>query len=80
MATHNRGYYRKMRIKHIARKKRIIHELNDYWHYSYDGTLSKGKIHCSCPMCRAKDIHGRHIKTLQEQKFEDKFKEQIQDI
>jgi hypothetical protein len=54
MASRNRGYYREQRQKHINRKKKIIHNLNDYWYYKYDGDLSKGKIHCSCWMCRQK--------------------------
>jgi hypothetical protein len=54
MVAHNRGYYREQRKKHIKRKKKIIHNLNDYWYYKYDGSLNKGKIHCSCWMCRQK--------------------------
>lgn len=50
----NRGYYRHQRIAHIARKKRIIREHQDNWAYKFDGQLSKGKIHCSCEMCRVK--------------------------
>lgn len=65
MTTHNRGYYREQRNKHIRRKKRIIHMLNDYWHFEYEGVLSKGKIHCSCGMCmgktRNKNYSRRHI-------------------
>ncbi len=61
MALHNRGYYRIQRKKHINRKKRIIKEKNDYWAYKYEGELSKGKIHCSCGMCRAKvNNKGKH--------------------
>ena len=67
MATHNRGYYRYMRNKHISRKKRIVHEMNDYWIYKYDGQYSKGKIHCSCGMCmiktRNKKYKRRHIQS-----------------
>jgi hypothetical protein len=50
----DKNYFREQRQKHINRKKRIIHEQGDYWHYKYDGTLNKGKIHCSCPVCRRK--------------------------
>ena len=38
----------------INRKKKIIKEQGNYWNYKYEGTLSKGKIHCSCWMCRRK--------------------------
>ena len=49
-----RAYTRYQRNSHINRKKRIIHDMNDYWYYTYEGVLSKGKIHCSCALCRLK--------------------------
>lgn len=49
-----RDYYRHHRERCIKRKKKIIRDLNDYWHYTHEGVLSKGKIHCSCWMCRRK--------------------------
>lgn len=65
MANRNRAYYRKMRVKHINRKKRINRNCGWYWHYEYDGMYSKGKIHCSCGMClaktRNKNYKRRHI-------------------
>lgn len=61
MALHNRRYYRIQRKKHINRKKKIIKEQNNYWYYKHDGILSKGKIHCSCGMCRKKTNNkGKH--------------------
>jgi hypothetical protein len=56
MALRNRGYYREQRQKHINRKKRIIKEQQYplFWGYKHEGELSKGKIHCSCWMCRQK--------------------------
>ena len=54
MANRNRAYYRKMRIKHINRQKRINKSYGWYWYYKYDGMYSKGKIHCSCGLCSAK--------------------------
>lgn len=61
MALHNRRYYRIQRQKHINRKKRIIKEQNNYWHYECEGILNKGKIHCSCGMCRNKTNNkGKH--------------------
>jgi len=56
------GYYRYQRKKHINRKKRIIHKMNDYWYYKYEGKLSKGKIHCSCWKCRRKSYEERSRK------------------
>lgn len=61
MALHNRRYYRIQRQKHINRKKRIIKEQNNYWHYKHEGVLNKGKIHCGCGMCRSKTNNkGKH--------------------
>ncbi len=48
------AYRRQKREDVIRRKEKIIHEQNDYWHYGDPGRLSKGKIHCSCPLCRRK--------------------------
>lgn len=50
-------YHRKMRAKHIRRKKRIASRYwraDEYPYYPHDGMYSKNKIHCSCPLCRAK--------------------------
>ncbi len=50
-------YYRYQRKRTIRRKDRILH----FWasdeevaSWGPKGRLSKGKIHCSCPMCRSK--------------------------
>lgn len=50
----NRAYLRKMRAKHIRRKKRMVSPFGYGWSYPHDGMYSKGKIHCSCGMCMAK--------------------------
>lgn len=58
----SREYVRFQRYTHIQRKKKIIKEQNNYWGYKYDGVLSKGKIHCSCPLCAAKtNVNGHKI-------------------
>ena len=67
-----RDYYRKMRAKHIKRKKRITSHYSGsdtYPYYKNDGSYSKNKIHCSCPLCSAKAYYGKRILTLQEKKF-----------
>lgn len=49
-----RAYRREVRNKAIARKKRIVkyvYCMNDSGWYPHDGQYSKGKIHCSCPLC-----------------------------
>ena len=79
MKNRSRDYYRKMRAKHIKRKKRIV----SHWHwfengyYPYDGMYSKGKIHCSCPLCKSKAYYGKHILTLNELSSYDKMKDGI---
>jgi queuine/archaeosine tRNA-ribosyltransferase len=58
----SRAYIRYQRKSHINRKKRIIKSQGNYWYYRHDGVLSKGKIHCSCPMCRHKSYDRASIK------------------
>lgn len=57
---HNKTYKRFKTQVHISRKKRIV---KDCWGLSPDfipnvliqpHRLSKGKVHCSCPMCSQK--------------------------
>ena len=69
-----RDYYRKMRAKHIKRKKNIVLHWNGFeaGYYSDDGKYSKGKIHCSCSLCKSKAWYGKHMPTLQERKQKDK--------
>lgn len=61
MKNRTAEYRRYQRRTHIERKKRIIRDLNGYWHYKFDGDLNKGKIHCSCPMCRHKSYDRASI-------------------
>jgi len=66
----DRGYYRKERIKHIQRKKRICDEVwNDGdTYFKFDGQYSKGKIHCSCSLCAAKTrVNGYKISDQRKQ-------------
>ena len=65
--SRSRAYNRIQRKKAIKRKKRICAEFfGDRSWYKFDGQYSKGKAHCSCPMCREKDFRGKHILTLSE--------------
>lgn len=59
--SRSRRYLRSVRRRAIQRKQRIIKEQDNYWHYKYAGELSKGKIHCSCPMCRRKSYDEAKI-------------------
>ena len=81
----SRDYYRKMRAKHIKRKKNIVH--NWKWggdnpqYYQHDGMYSKNKIHCSCALCSEKARNGgKHVKTMQEIKSDISFKEILTDL
>ena len=56
-----RAYHRHQRERVISRKSRISHALYGWEYYEHRGAYSKGKIHCSCWMCRASDFRGRHI-------------------
>ena len=63
-----RAYRRSQRNRAIARKKGAIKRISGgrFEWYSIDGKYSKGKIHCSCQMCRGKDQLGKHILTKTE--------------
>lgn len=75
----DRAYYRYQRRKHIERKKKIIKRVsgvgNDpYWIYKHEGELSKGKIHCSCPLCRfygptESDLRKREMMKYKEKEY-----------
>ena len=78
--SRTRAYTRKMRAKHIKRKKNIV----SHWHwfengyYPHDGMYSKNKIHCSCPLCKSKAYYGKHILTNKEIMSLTKLKEELQ--
>lgn len=77
MEPRTKAYTRKMRAKHIKRKKAIVSHWSWFTngYYPYDGMYSKNKIHCSCPMCKSKAYYGKHILTRQEQKAFQSHKE-----
>ena len=67
-----RSYRRAIRNREITRKKKICKQL--YWigsnWYEHDGQYSKGKIHCSCPMCTYnKTFDLPRLKDLKEKDF-----------
>lgn len=74
-----RAYRRKQRSRVIARKKRICRLYHGFDYYPFDGMYSKGKIHCSCPMCRGKDVFGEHIWTKGEITAQMKLEEELAD-
>ena len=77
--SRTRAYTRKMRAKHIKRKKKIVS--NWHWfengYYPHDGMYSKNKIHCSCPLCKDKAYYGKHMLTEQELVSILKLKEEL---
>ena len=70
-------YHRRMRAKHIKRKKNIVSHyaafkaLDGFTYYKHDGMFSKGKIHCSCPLCKEKAYYGKHVPTMQEKRYKE---------
>ncbi|MBQ6568721.1 MAG: hypothetical protein IJL87_00525 [Clostridia bacterium] len=55
----DRSYYRKQRKRSIHRKENILRKIggDEYvqaWAHGQPGRFAKGKIHCSCRMCRRK--------------------------
>lgn len=52
-----RAYRRDVRKRAIKRKKRICQKNYGWDWYKEDGKYSKGKIHCSCKMCK----YGKHF-------------------
>lgn len=72
MYRRSRGYYRYQRERAIEKKARILSSIlgpNEpiLWTHGCLGRLSKGKIHCSCPICRAKSYD--HLSFTDEKKM-----------
>lgn len=49
-----RAWRRYKNYTKAKRKAKIVHDQNNYWYYPHFGQYVKGKINCSCPMCRRK--------------------------
>ncbi len=86
----SRAFYRKNRLRAISRKSRIIRntwwlgdcETIQFWNPVRIGMLSKGKVHCSCWMCRRKSYDelshaDKKKKTAQEQRLEEMTIEEV---
>lgn len=56
----DRNYRREVRQKAINKKLKIrkflwgTEAVNKYYEHNPVGSLDKGKVHCSCPLCRTK--------------------------
>ena len=73
----SRDYYRKQRARVIRRKQNNIHSQNDYWQVEPAGMLSKGKIHCSCPMCRHKSYDE---KSMSDKRKDELARQQLEEL
>ena len=67
----DRKYYRKQRKRTIHRKERILLKLGGEaylrgWARGAVGRFAKGKIHCSCPMCRIKSYEYPQVHDLRQ--------------
>lgn len=59
MGTRSRAYARTQRRRAIHHKAMILRDYwhengSEYWNAKRIGALDKGKVHCSCPICRRK--------------------------
>ncbi len=81
----DRGYYRSQRKRTIRRKRNLLYGIggHDYWRAwtrGADGRLAKGKIHCSCPMCRSKSYDDPTIRDKQtNEKTEEMLREYLRE-
>ena len=56
---HDRAFIRKMAKKKARRKQWIVKQCYGWDYYDNLHQYSKNKIHCSCPLCRAKRMGNR---------------------
>lgn len=84
MVRHDRRQVRKERILHIKKKENILktfYTKADYEKYHRTlttGKLSKGKVHCGCPLCKPYKYH--YYESAQNQKKLDKCKDMMNDF
>ena len=63
----DRSYYRKQRKRAIRRKEGILRRIGGEayvcaWAHGTSGRFAKGKIHCSCWMCRRKSYDDPQLR------------------
>lgn len=61
-----RSYSRRERARNIRRKSKILRNTTGDVSVKHKGMLSKGKVHCSCALCRTKSSDSPHISRLRE--------------
>lgn len=72
-ATRGRAYTRRERARSINRKSEILRFTVGESSVKHRGMLSKGKVHCSCALCRCKSKGNpdhRLLMTLAKENFE----------
>ncbi|MCQ4862924.1 hypothetical protein [Pseudoflavonifractor phocaeensis] len=62
-----RSYYREQRKRAIHRKEELLRriggeELVHAWAHGTSGRFAKGKLHCSCWMCRKKSYDDPQLR------------------
>lgn len=77
MKNRTKAYFRHQRERIIRRKWAILKNviLLENHHMPVRGKLSKGKVHCSCRMCRYEKYHS-----IPKNKHKAKLKEMKQEI
>ena len=78
---HDRAFIRKMAKKKARRKQWIVKHCYGWDYYDNLHQYSKNKIHCSCPLCRAKRMGNRmSYLSIAEQKKIFAMEEQLLDF
>ncbi len=78
---HDRAFIRKMAKKKARRKQWIVKHCYGWDYYDNLHQYSKNKIHCSCPLCRAKRMGNRmNYLSIAEQKKIFAMEEQLFDF
>lgn len=67
----NRGYLRHMDYTHTRRKVRIAEWTG--WEFTHNGSLRKGKVHCSCGLCKAMRHYGTRKSKLYKEKHKERY-------
>ena len=73
VAARGRAYTRRERARSINRKAEILRFTVGESSVKHRGMLSKGKVHCSCALCRCKrkgNPDHRRLMTLAKESFE----------
>lgn len=78
----DRAYIRRQRKRIIHRKYKILYRIGgqtcvDGWTRGATGRFAKGKIHCSCPMCRIKSYDEPGIR---DKRADEKAKNMFADV